>query len=42
MTSKGGSEESVRARDSVHQGYKIKFGIQIGSDWPQMRQIWDF
>ena len=20
----------------------LKFGIQIGSDWPQMGQIWDF
>ena len=20
----------------------VEFGIQIGSDWPQMRQIWDF
>ena len=20
----------------------VKFGIQIGSDWPQMGQIWDF
>ena len=20
----------------------IKFGIQIGSDWPKMGQIWDF
>ena len=26
---------TVNARD-------VKFGIQIESDWPQMRQIWDF
>ena len=25
---------------SVRQG--VKFAIQIGSDWPNMGQIWDF
>ena len=23
-------------------GRKVQFGIQIGPDWPQMEQIWDF
>ena len=35
LAQKGASLTSLVVRD-------VKFGIQTGSDWPQIGQIWDF
>ena len=28
--------------EEISSNSNVKLGIQIGSDWPQMGQIWDF
>ena len=45
MTERAESTESAPwrlERTSGMPGRDHEFGIQIGSDWPQMEQIWDF
>ena len=35
-------DRSIRLNETQVMVWDVKFGIQIGSDWPQMGQIWDF
>ena len=50
MRQKSDTEETICENSSASLGLKpriavvtmdVKFGIQIGPDWPQMGQIWD-
>ena len=38
----GDHAEMVTSIRKTSRSRNVKFGIQVGSDWPQMGQIWDF